>query len=204
MPLWFGRCYSSPRTPPHTQITPFSAILAPCPSFRTQVKGHPLQKALRELCPFPGWGTPFHVLDLHVLGTYTGVLVAGSPGPSSTLQDTSISGIENGLKNKEEEQRKKNWVTPTSLGHQSFLVPHSSRCTREKGGQESERMERRKEGSTQTTALLSLSSQQSGRLSLELQTESKHSQGSQLSSGSSPRQTKAPTAGMGERYGAFV
>lgn len=65
-------------------------------------------------------------------------------------------------------------------------------------------MERRKEGSTQTTALLSLSSQQSGRLSLELQTESKHSQGSQLSSGSSPRQTKAPTAGMGERYGAFV
>lgn len=113
---------------PHTQRTPFSAILAPCPSFRTQVKGHPLQKALRELCPFPGWGTPFHVLDLHVLGTYTGVLVAGSPGPSSTLQDTSISGIENGLKNKEEEQRKKlgdpHLSGPPELSCPTFITLH--------------------------------------------------------------------------------
>ena len=71
--------------------------------------------------------------------------------------------MENSLKNEEEEQTREpgdsQRVTPTSLGHQSFPVPYFITRFQREQGTGRERKERGKEGSTQTTALPSLTSQ---------------------------------------------
>lgn len=86
--------------------------------------------------------------------------------PLSHPLDAGISGLENGLKNKEETQKSGVtprgshpllWATRVSLSHISSPYTGENGV----GGAGRERKERGKEGSVQTTALLSLTSQHS-------------------------------------------
>lgn len=93
--------------------------------------------------------------DIHVL--CMGVPAAGLPGLSPTPLDTSLSGMEIGLKKEEEEQTQEpgdSWRgTPTSLGHQRFHVPCFITRYQKEQGTGRERKERGKEEPPQTTAL---------------------------------------------------
>lgn len=159
------RCCSSPRTPARYPMCRQSRSL-PIPQDPAEVP--PASESSQRASLMPRLGNSVLVLCTHrcCRGWFT---LLSHPTRCEPLS----------MEKKKRNRKQPNQVTPGEShpplwATRAFSSHISSHYAREVEGTGSAQKERGKEGSTQTTGLLRLTSQQSGRFSPELWTDSKH------------------------------